>query len=666
VTGSADVASPDGEPLPSTTLTGSHRSRRRRLAATLGVLAAGLAVVVAILLWHYLPYADSARALMARATDLSAEVRALGVQDLHTTTIDRLSSEMDSLQAEIVPLQGLLATDPLVGLVRSLPVVGTQVRGVDALMTASDELVAGGQVGLGVGRQVAAISDHHGSSAAGGMLPALVSVMATSTAQIDDLAAHLERARTALAAIPGNAIGPVAHARDQLIQPLDSYGTVLDEYRQMDSILPAILGWQAGKRYLVLALDPAELRATGGYAGTVGTIAFQDGSLTERHFFDVFTLDTKPGLPYVEPPDGLREHLLGDLPWTLADANWSPDFPTSAQDALRLYTLESGDDHIDGVIALTTYALDRLLEVTGPITVPGYDQVVKAGDVTLTALQLTRASTDPSTNRKQFLDALANTVLDRLFQLPQASWLPMFQAVQGIGQDRLAMAWFKDPAAEALMERLGWSGEVRQDPGDYVYAVDSNVAPTSKYNLVVERSSYLGVTLDTDQAATTTLRLDWANHADQAGQPYEFLRSASTSTTGMYGVWVRVLMPNDATLLAASGQSAVPVSGVEYTGEEAGRAVVGNFLLIAPGTANMTYQWSSPGVVTRDGDDWVYRLTIQKQPGQGPEPITLRLALPDGATMVRSSDGLEVSGQHLAYTGTMTADLTFEVRYRLP
>ena len=125
-------------------------------------------------------------------------------------------------------------------------------------------------------------------------------------------------------------------------------------------------------------------------------------------------------------------------------------------------------------------------------------------------------------------------------------------------------------------------------------------------------------------------------------------------------------MPSDATLLAASGNSAAPVSGAESTSEEAGRAVVGNFLLIPPGTADMTYQWSSPGVVTRDGDDWVYQVTIQKQPAMGPEPITLRLTLPDGAAVVQATDGLEVSGQHVAFTGTMTHDLAFEVRYRLP
>ncbi len=434
------------------------KPRRRRLAIGSAILAACLAAIVVVLAWHYLPYVDGAHSLMTRATALSAEIKALGVADLHTTTVDRLSAEIDSLQSQMTPLQGLLATDPLVGLARDLPLVGPQVRGVDALMTASEELVDAGQLGLTVGRRVTTISDAHGTSAGGGMLPALVSVMATSDQQVDALATHLAHARAALEAIPANAIGTVAHARDQLLGPIDTYGPILAEYQQMDVILPAILGWQAGKRYLVLALDPAELRPTGGYAGTVGTVAFQDGALTERHFFDVFTLDTKPDLPYVEPPAGLKDHLLGDLPWTLADANWSPDFPTSAQDALHLYTLESGDAHIDGVIALTTYALDRLLEVTGPIQVPGYDQVVKAGDVTLTALELTRASTDPATNRKEFLDALANTVLDRLFQLPQESWMPMFQAIQDIGHDRLAMAWFKDPAGAGAGRAIGLGG----------------------------------------------------------------------------------------------------------------------------------------------------------------------------------------------------------------
>ena len=143
---------------------------------------------------------------------------------------------------------------------------------------------------------------------------------------------------------------------------------------QVSARLPGILGWDGPRRYLVLTQDPAELRPSGGLIGSYGIIAFDKGKITERRFLNVSPLDGKNDYPFVRPPQELANYLLGPTQsWQLADAGWSPDFPTSAQDALRLYTNESGDARIDGVFAITTHTIDELLKVTGPISVPEYE-----------------------------------------------------------------------------------------------------------------------------------------------------------------------------------------------------------------------------------------------------------------------------------------------------
>jgi hypothetical protein len=205
---------------------------------------------------------------------------------------------------------------------------------------------------------------------------------------------------------------------------------------------------------------------------------------------------------------------------------------------------------------------------------------------------------------------------------------------------------------------------VRDDQGDYLYAVDANVAPSSKYNLVVQRASDLDVAVSADGSATSTLRLDWRNDAAKQGEPYDFLRSASINQKGVYGTWLRVLVPAAATLIDATGQAAAPISGVERIDSEAGRTAFGNYLMVRPGTADLTYRWHTPGVVTTEGDDRVYRLVIQKQPGMSSEPVTVHLALPDGASLVDASEGAEVAGQELTYRFDLTEDQVIEVRYR--
>ena len=307
-------------------------------------------------------------------------------------------------------------------------------------------------------------------------------------------------------------------------EPLERYEPVLDAYRELDDVVPRMLGRGEPVRYLVLAQNPAELRPQGGYAGTIGVIGLRDGVIEELRFQDVYDLIT-PDLPFVQAPDELVDHLLGeDQSWRLADAAWSPDFPTSAREAIAHYAIETGDEDIDGVIAITTFALDRLLEVVGPVTVDEYDVTVQPGDVTLTLLGATRGTPTDVEGRKDVLDALARQTMQRLLALPPQEWAPFVEALADIGRERMAVAWFDDDDVPTADRRERLVRAVRQEPGDYVYVVESNMAPTSKYNLVVDRSDSLTVKVDEDGDALNSLRMDWQNRAGERGEPYRSLR----------------------------------------------------------------------------------------------------------------------------------------------
>lgn len=430
-----------------------------------------------------------------------------------------------------------------------------------------------------------------------------------------------------------------------------------------------LLGIGGERRYLVLAQNPAELRPAGGYAGTVGIIAFDSLRPVERSFVDVYEYDLRPGLPYVQPPDALANYLLGTQSWQLADAAWSPDFPTAAANALRLYALESGDADIDGVLALNTFAVDRLLEVTGPIDVPEYGVTVAAGEVTMTALRLTRGVSDPApgADRKAFLDALAGRLMARLaFMLP-SDWPRLAHALSELAQRRDVLVWFVDSAAELPVSKVPLGGAVRRDPGDYLYVVEANVEPSSKYNLAIDRSDTLAIALDAAGGAATTLHLEWQNHALEPGEPFESLRNYSRNKSGQYGAWVRVLTPASSVVTAAHAVGLDPISGIEETVVEAGRQSLGNYMLMGPGTSTLDYSWATPSAATRAADGtWTYRLTIQKQPGLRPPPLAVTVTLPAGAR-VASVVGASVSAEGRATLSTIfERDVTIEVRYTQP
>jgi hypothetical protein len=229
------------------------------------------------------------------------------------------------------------------------------------------------------------------------------------------------------------------------------------------------------------------------------------------------------------------------------------------------------------------------------------------------------------------------------------------------------LAWFNDPQAQALVADTPLGGAIRDGDGDYLYVVEANVSPPSKYNLVVDRTDELTVSLGADGAANSTLALHWRNNALTPGEPYASLRSYSASQAGLYGTYVRVFAPAGAQLTSVVGAGLDPIDDAEEIATEAGRAVFGNYLLIAPGTADLAYSWTMGGGATRAADGlWTYRLVIQKQPGLRPMPVTVRVTLPAGATVQSLSDGATSDANVVSFTVRLVADSEIVVRYRVP
>ena len=108
----------------------------------------------------------------------------------------------------------------------------------------------------------------------------------------------------------------------------------------------------------------------------------------------------------------------------------------------------------------------------------------------MTLLGATRGTAESIEGRKDVLDALAIETLNRLLSLPPERWEETAGRAGGHRRERSALVWLADEDAQGLVEDSGWDGRVRQDPGDYLYVVESNVAPTSKYNLVVDRARF--------------------------------------------------------------------------------------------------------------------------------------------------------------------------------
>ncbi len=633
------------------------------LGLGLGIVAV-LAVAAGLAYVRYLPAYETARSLRGDLERMVGQAREAGL-DIDRTTVDALDADLAATRARFDDLADLLANDPLVALARALPQTQADVRGADAVVGAAGDLFGAADEGMAMGRRFVEIKEAQAADPANASaLSQLVELLATSRDGMAQMSAHLVRARETLAGIPDGLVGPVEEARDAMLARIDEYGPMVDGLAESSGPLAGIFGWDAPRRYLVLTQNPAELRPTGGYIGSYGIIAFDRGRITERTFRDIYLLDLPWDYPFIQGPEELHAYLLGDdQPWQLADANWSPDFPTSARDAIRLYENESGDTRIDGVLAITTYTIDELLTITGPIAVPEHDLTIAPGETTLKLMQAiwaAAASGDP--NRKAVLGPFAERLFSALLALPPRQWTALLNEAETYRRDRLLLAWFRDPAAQQLATENGFDGVVRQDPGDFIYPVDANVAPTSKLNAVTDRSLDLAVQLDAYGNALGRLTVSWDNRIESPdAAPYRALPLIGDLRT--LGMYFRLLVPERSRVEEVSGGSVVPLTDPAVVEETAGRTVIGSYLQIPPGETTLTYAWTSPYAADADETGGTYRLTIQRQPGLRPGPLTVTIRAPEGFTIESASPALTVSGDTATLATTFDRDVTLELRY---
>jgi hypothetical protein len=629
------------------------------------VVLAGLLLLAgtALAVFRYVPALDQARALRTDLVTMVGRVQEAGL-GIDRATMDALDADLATARARLGRLRDLLSSDPLVGLARALPPTASNIRGADDVVAAAGDLFDAAGDGLAIGRRFVEIKEVQAAGTGNAStLSQLVELMATSRDEAVAASAAIARARALLSRVPDGLIGQVESVRDAMTARIEKYGPLLDTYVTSSARLPAILGWDGPRRYLILTQDPAELRPTGGFIGSYGIITFDRGRITERGFQDVTPLDVPWDYPFIKPPQELADYLLGPTqPWQFADSNWSPDFPTSANDALRLYTNESGDARIDGVLGITTYTIDELLKVTGPIAVPDYNATIASGETTLKVLQQTRAAPTPRGDRKAFLSAFADQLVTSLLALPPRKWGDLLGSADAFSRGHLLEAWFLDPADQGLVARSGLDGSVRQDVGDYLYPVDSNVAPATKLNLLATRTLNLAVQIDAVGNARDTLNVTWDNRIEAPEwDPYRAMGNVGGHILGMY---FRLLIPQRSRVEAVSGGGLAPVTDPAVVEDEAGRTAIGTYLKIPPGSASLQYSWTSPYAANTDAPGGTYRLTIQAQPGLLPGPLTVTIRVPDGHRITAASPGLTVSGAVATLTTTFDRDIVVGVQYK--
>jgi hypothetical protein len=235
-----------------------------------------------------------------------------------------------------------------------------------------------------------------------------------------------------------------------------------------------ILGYDSKKRYLLIFENSNEMRPTGGFIGSFGLVDIKDGKIQ--------AIDIPPEGSYALQ-GWLRENVISPEPmhlinarWEFQDANWFPDFPTSAKKIMWFYS-KSGGPSVDGVIAITSNFFEDLLKIIGPIELPEYSKIINSENFAFEIQKAVELEYNKEINKpKQIIVDLIPKIIEK-FSEKNYNFGEIVSLVNNALASKDLLLYFKDQDIENEILKLGWGGEIKdvEEEIDYLMVVDTNI-----------------------------------------------------------------------------------------------------------------------------------------------------------------------------------------------
>jgi hypothetical protein len=380
-------------------------------------------------------------------------------------------------------------------------------------------------------------------------------------------------------------------------------------YKENGEYLPlfrAFLGDGSDKLYLLAAQNSAEIRASGGFPGSMGTIRIEDGVLTIDDFKTVYDMIS------VNPPTEAHitdtEYLLfsGSLDYA-RDACYIPDFERVGEIWALAYESKN-DEHIDGVISLTPVIIQKVLAYTGAVTLS--DGTELNGDNATQMLQkdlyykyLSNNSSYKVSNAYDYVDSLfaetAKIVMGKLVDDFDINRIADYSKIfTDGGKDRTILMWMEDETAESYVKAAGCSGALNDDPSNPEAGVFFSGANGSKLGWFVSLDTQIGddVTINDDGSRTYDVTVTVSNDITRDDM-YRAGNYIIGNYNGQVESYLHLFAPAGGTISDFETSNSMTMNMDEYHGLEVAYNV--EFMLAPSNPVTVTYKvTTAPGVST--------------------------------------------------------------------
>ncbi|KJL40815.1 DUF4012 domain-containing protein [Microbacterium trichothecenolyticum] len=424
-----------------------------------------------------------------------------------------VTERLGDLQADTAAAHDL-TSDPVWKASESLPWVGPQLAAVSTVAAAVDDLAA---------TSLQPLADAAGGLSLDALRPVdgrfdLETIAALHPAAAEG-AAGIARAEASVSSIDSTAlVAPLRSAVDDMSRMLGDTAPAADALARATALLPAMLGAESPRDYLVLVQNNAEWRSLGGIVGAMVVLHADDGRLTLTATGS--TADFTRFDDAVVPMDAETLALFGERPARyIQNATQIPDFTVSAPIAREMWAREFGTS-VDGVLTIDPVTLSYLLTATGPVNLPTGDVLTADNAVDLLLNEVYLRYARPA-DQDAFFAAASAAVFTALVD-GESDPTTLIGALARAGGERRLLIWNAHEDEQALLDGTTLQGRLPvTDATTTRFGVYVNDGTGSKMDYYTELTAGVGWCTgpDSDSLAELTVTLRNNAPADAASLP---------------------------------------------------------------------------------------------------------------------------------------------------
>jgi hypothetical protein len=604
------------------------RKRRRLPWPLLAVLGLLLAALVGAVIWAWSLASGvlaASRTVQDKAAVAQAELQAfrdtLKLGDEVTAEQHLAAGEKALEEARVAAQSDDVRT------AKGLPYVGRTVEDLDHLLAAAGIMTDSARDALVVYRNFSG-QDSELFRNSKFSIPAIEEAQ-TSVAAIERA---IGRAETQLRQVDGD--GPKG---DEVLEKkrsgLRQIASLREEIVSLGPLLeamPAAVGAEGKKTYLIAIMNPTEMRASGGAPLSVAFVQFKNGKMTIPLKGTTSELTGLNAEFYWDRLTGKKD------PFALAEGeaerfvntNFNPNFAVSGEQMVRATPANFGVK-TDGVIALDIVAIGHLLDHTGPIQSEAYGKVTSKNIARKLLMEAyTLGSDDISVAaRHDSNEELMTVMMSRLTE--GGGLIGKARALGKAMPGRHLQLYFSDDRLQNLVVEKGMGGTIPVRDTGNLTAVYTQNGNGNKLDVYQRRTVREVVRLREDGSAVVRRTVALENPTPPYTAPYPDRKRGYDTR------WANNLVIN----LMAKGTKVTDEPEVELVGT-VGKGVNADGLQFAKaatvlppdGSDRLTWEFVVPHAAVRKGDVMYFRNYVAPQPMLNFGTLQLSVIAPKGWT----------------------------------